>query len=159
MLPRGVREFLVHGRLSKAFGLCKVTGRVAYLACSGNRSSLRRMPSSSRNGLSSSRYCSYWPLFSVLALMPSKTRTAVGKSLTLLAALIAASQTEGEGTRSYAKALFRLRYCCKSVSKSCLYIYRYTLMLRWGDARQQCKSPRMSENPRVPTKLSNACCA
>ncbi len=31
---------------------------------------------------------------------PSKTRTAVGKSLTLLAALRAAVMTEGEGTRS-----------------------------------------------------------
>ena len=33
-------------------------------------------------------------------LVPSKTRTAVGKSLTLLAALRAAARTEGEGTRS-----------------------------------------------------------
>ena len=31
---------------------------------------------------------------------PSKTRTAVGKSLTLLAALRAAVMTEGDGTRS-----------------------------------------------------------
>ena len=44
---------------------------------------------------------------------PSKTRTAVGKSLTLLAALRAAVTTEGEGTRSYAKALFRFRCCMK----------------------------------------------
>ena len=41
--------------------------------------------------------------------LPSKIRTAVGKSLTLRAALRAAMMTEGEGTRSYAKALFRLR--------------------------------------------------
>lgn len=43
-------------------------------------------------------------------VVPSKIRTAVGKSLTLLAALRAAVITDGEGTRSYAKALFRLRY-------------------------------------------------
>jgi len=34
--------------------------------------------------LSSSRYCWYCVLFSTFALIPSKTRTAVGKSLTLL---------------------------------------------------------------------------
>ncbi len=33
-------------------------------------------------------------------LVPSKTRTAVGKSLTRRAALRAAVMTEGEGTRS-----------------------------------------------------------
>lgn len=32
--------------------------------------------------------------------LPSKTRTAVAKSLTLLAAFNAATMTEGEGTRS-----------------------------------------------------------
>jgi len=40
---------------------------------------------------------------------PSKIRTAVGKSLTLLAAFNAAVRTDGEGTRSYAKALFKFR--------------------------------------------------
>ena len=33
-------------------------------------------------------------------VLPSKIRTAVGKSLTLLAALRAAVMTDGEGTRS-----------------------------------------------------------
>ena len=42
--------------------------------------------------------------------VPSKIRTAVAKSFTLRAALSAASMTEGEGTRSYAKALLRLRF-------------------------------------------------
>jgi hypothetical protein len=41
--------------------------------------------------------------------IPSKIRTAVGKSLTLRAAFNAAVRTDGEGTRSYAKALLRLR--------------------------------------------------
>merc|ERR1712093_973074 len=53
------------------------------------------------------RYWSYWPRFSTFALIPSKIRTAVGKSLTLLVAFNAAVRTEGEGTRSYAKALFK----------------------------------------------------
>ena len=43
------------------------------------------------------------------AFLPSNIRTAVGKSLTLLAALKAAVMTEGDGTRSYANALFRFR--------------------------------------------------
>lgn len=34
----------------------------------------------------------------------------MGKSFTLLAAFSAATRTEGDGTRSYAKALLRLRY-------------------------------------------------
>lgn len=42
-------------------------------------------------------------------VLPSKIRTAVGKSLTLLAAFKAAVRTDGEGTRSYAKALLRFR--------------------------------------------------
>jgi hypothetical protein len=41
--------------------------------------------------------------------IPSKIRTAVGKSLTLRAAFNAAVRTDGDGTRSYAKALLRLR--------------------------------------------------
>ena len=41
--------------------------------------------------------------------IPSNTRTAVGKSLTLLAAFKAATMTDGEGTKSYANALFRCR--------------------------------------------------
>ena len=45
---------------------------------------------------------------------PSKIRTAVGKSLTRRAARRAAVTTDGEGTRSYANALFRLR--CNHVS-------------------------------------------
>lgn len=45
-----------------------------------------------------------------LVFVPSKIRTAVAKSFTLRAALSAASMTEGEGTRSYAKALLRLRF-------------------------------------------------
>ena len=114
----------------------------AYFASSGYKSSFRDTLSSSRSGLSSSRYWSYWPLFSTFALIPiahlsvkcspqsppnpdrhietsvatthvpSKIRTAVGKSLTLLAAFNAAVSTDGAGTRSYAKALFRLR-CCR----------------------------------------------
>ena len=44
-----------------------------------------------------------------VANVPSNIRTAVGKSFTRLAALRAATMTEGAGTRSYAKALFRLR--------------------------------------------------
>jgi hypothetical protein len=65
-------------------------------------------------------------LFSTLAFTPSKTRTAVGKSLTLLAALRAAWRTEGEGTRSYAKALFRLRcaggeHVSQSIGLSCVF--------------------------------------
>lgn len=43
-------------------------------------------------------------------ILPSKILTADGKSLTLLAAFSAATITDGEGTRSYAKALFRLRW-------------------------------------------------
>ena len=105
---------------------------------SGYRFSLSCTPSSSRIGCSSRRYSSYWPLFSTLALMPGKgdsrlvTRlelyhgavvvgdlpsnilTAVGKSLTLRAAFRAAMMTEGEGTRSYAKALLRLRCSSKT---------------------------------------------
>lgn len=51
--------------------------------------------------------------------IPSKIRTAVGKSLTLLAAFKAAVRTEGEGTRSYAKALLRFRYNHRTIiSKS-----------------------------------------
>lgn len=50
--------------------LAVVFGRLAYLDSSGYRSSFSGMLSSSRRGLSSSRYCSYWPLFSTLALMP-----------------------------------------------------------------------------------------
>lgn len=46
---------------------------------------------------------------------PSKIRTAVGKSLTLLAALRAAMMTDGEGTRSYAKALFK--FLCSIVGQ------------------------------------------
>jgi hypothetical protein len=42
--------------------------------------------------------------------VPSKTRTADGKSFTRLAARNAAMTTDGEGTRSYAKQLFRFRY-------------------------------------------------
>jgi hypothetical protein len=41
-----------------------------YLGSSGYRSSLSMMPSSSRRGFSSSRYCWYWPLFSTFALIP-----------------------------------------------------------------------------------------
>lgn len=100
---------------------------------SGNRSSFKVIPNSSRSGFSSCKYCSYWPLFSTFALIPypaisphpkhscpqdhipSKTRTAVGKSFTLLAAFSAAVRTEGEGTRSYAKELFRLR-CPSKIS-------------------------------------------
>ena len=46
--------------------------------------------------------------------VPSKTRTAEGKSLTRLAARRAAVMTEGEGTRSYAKQLLRFRWICIS---------------------------------------------
>ena len=49
--------------------------------------------------------------------IPSKIRTAVGKSLTLRAAFNAAVSTDGEGTRSYAKALLRLRYHRTTISK------------------------------------------
>lgn len=44
--------------------------RLIYFCSSGYRSSFKGTPSSSRSGLSSARYCSYWPLFSTLALMP-----------------------------------------------------------------------------------------
>jgi len=37
---------------------------------SGYRSSFKLTPNSSRSGLSSSKYCSYWPLFSTFALIP-----------------------------------------------------------------------------------------
>jgi hypothetical protein len=43
---------------------------ILYLVSSGYMSSLSGMPSSSRSGFNSSRYCWYWPLFSTLALMP-----------------------------------------------------------------------------------------
>lgn len=42
--------------------------------------------------------------------IPSKILTAVGKSLTRRAAFNAAIRTDGDGTRSYAKALLRFRY-------------------------------------------------
>lgn len=50
--------------------------------------------------------------------IPSKIRTAVGKSLTRLAAFNAAVMTEGDGTRSYAKALLRLRYMVRTAVSS-----------------------------------------
>ena len=43
-------------------------------------------------------------------IVPSNIRTAVGKSFTRRAARRAATMTDGAGTRSYAKALLRLRY-------------------------------------------------
>lgn len=46
---------------------------------------------------------------STLRNEPSKILTAVGKSLTLRAALRAAAKTPTDGTRSYAKALLRFR--------------------------------------------------
>jgi len=46
-----------------------------------------------------------------VAFVPSKILTAVGKSLTRRAAFRAAMQTDGEGTRSYANALFKFRCC------------------------------------------------
>ncbi|KAL2281352.1 hypothetical protein FJTKL_11548 [Diaporthe vaccinii] len=104
--------------------LPREAGRICSAVSSGYRSSLSRTPSSLRRGSSSVRYCWYCSLFSTLDLMPvvitwgqpigifvtkaslwlfaipSKMRTAVGKSFTLRAALSAAVQTEGEGTRS-----------------------------------------------------------
>jgi hypothetical protein len=53
--------------------------------------------------------------------VPSKTRTADGKSFTRLAARSAAMTTDGEGTRSYAKQLFRFRYHAISLV---LFTYR-----------------------------------
>ena len=65
--------------------------------------------------------------------LPSKIRTAVGKSLTLRAALSAAMTTLGEGTRSYAKALFRLRCrdkirCLVKMSSSFLLLFFLSLL-------------------------------
>lgn len=45
-------------------------GRIFQAASSGYSSSLSTIPSSSFKGLSSSRYCWYWPWFSTLALIP-----------------------------------------------------------------------------------------
>jgi hypothetical protein len=65
--------------------------------------------------------------------IPSKIRTAVGKSLTLLAAFSAAVRTEGAGTKSYAKALLRLR-CWKQTTMHQLAICR-TGISNWGGTK------------------------
>jgi hypothetical protein len=63
-------------------------------------------------------------------MLPSKILTAVGKSLTRRAALRAAVMTEVEGTRSYAKALLRLRWSSKtSVTESNSFSYLFSAAL------------------------------
>ena len=52
----------------------------SHTAGSGYRSSLRLTPSSSRRSFSSSRYSSYWPLFSTFALIPISSMLISGLS-------------------------------------------------------------------------------
>lgn len=80
--------------------------------------------------------------------LPSKILTAVGKSLTLLAAFRAAMMTLGEGTRSYAKALFKLRWTS----------YDQPLQLPTGLPPTQWHIPAAQRHPghhRTPSRICN----
>lgn len=75
------RTFIVNGGIGGCNISCliELNKYMVYVWCGIYRfnSSLVWIPSSSRTGANSSRYCLYWPSFSTFSLTPSKMRTAV----------------------------------------------------------------------------------